>query len=144
MKPIHRLFENKDVTAWVLMSSAIAVHVFDETLTDFLPFYNQSILDLRRSLGFFTFPVLSYGLWLGGLITGIAVCFALTSVVGRGGKIIRIVTTVLGVIMVMNALAHMLGSAYFDRLLPGFWSSPFLLVTAGLVVVRGFRGPSGT
>ena len=69
---------------------------------------------------------------------------ALTLLVIRGGTFIRILTTVLGILMILNGLGHMLGSVYFGRLLPGFWSSPFLLVTAVYVVIRGFSSPSRT
>jgi hypothetical protein len=124
------------------MISAISVHVLDEAVTDFLPFYNGLALNLRESLGFSLLPTFSFEAWLGGLIAGIIICFSLTPLVHRGGGFIRTFATLLGMLMVANALAHMLGSVYFGRLLPGFWSSPFLLLTATIVVVFGFRGPS--
>lgn len=136
----HSLLKNKNAAAWVLMISAVAIHVFDETVTDFLPFYNELALNLRGGVGFFPLPTFSFGAWLGGLIAAIIICFSLTPIVNRGGKFIRVFTIVLGVIMVGNALGHMLGSIYYGRLLPGFWSSPFLLVTAVFVVIRGFSG----
>jgi hypothetical protein len=140
MKTKRNLLENKNVVAWILMISAISVHVFDEIVTGFLPFYNQLILNLRGRLGFFLMPTLTFGAWVAGLITAIIICFSLTPVVNRGGKFIRVFTTVLGLLMIVNALGHILGSVYFARFLPGFWSSPLLLLTAALVVVRGFRG----
>jgi hypothetical protein len=134
----------KSATTWVLMISAVTVHVFDETVTDFLPLYNELALNLRERVGFPLMPTFTFGAWLGGLIAAIVICFSLTPMVNRGGRFIRTLTTVLGIIMVGNALGHMLGSVYFGRLLPGFWSSPFLLVTAVLVVVRRFSRPSRT
>lgn len=61
-------------------------------------------------------------------------------VVDRGGKIIRAVTVVLGILMLFNALGHLLGSMYFGRILPGMWSSPLLFLAALYVVIQGFRG----
>ena len=122
------------------MISAAAVHVLDEAVTGFLPFYNDIAFNLRGRLGFFLPPTFTFGTWLGGLIAVIIVCFALTPLVRRGGRFIRVVTTVLGVLMVANALLHMLGSLYSGRLLPGLWSSPILLATAVYVVIRGFSG----
>jgi len=139
---IRNLLKNKNAAAWVLMISAVAIHVFDETITGFLPFYNELALNLSGGVGFFPLPTFSFGAWLGGLIAAIVICFALTPLVSRGGRFIRIVTTVLGMLMVANALLHMLGSLYSERLLPGFWSSPFLLLVAAFVVVRGFSAPS--
>ncbi len=138
----HRGLLNKSGVAWVLMISAISIHVFDEAVTDFLPFYNGLALSLRGRLGLSLLPMFSYEAWLGGLIAGIMICFSLTPLVDRGSRLIRLFATLLGILMVVNALSHMLGSAYFGRLLPGFWSSPFLLLTALLVVILGFGGTS--
>ena len=126
------------------MISAVAVHVFDEASTGFLPFYNNVAQSLRASLGLSFPPRFTFQTWLVGLIIAIIIGFALTLLVIRGGTFIRILTTVLGILMILNGLGHMLGSAYFGRLLPGFWSSPFLLVTAVYVVIREFSSPSRT
>jgi hypothetical protein len=132
------LFKNRNALAWVLMISAVALHVLDEVSTGFLPFYNNLAEGLRAVLGFSFPPIFSFETWLGGLIAAIIISFALTHLVVRGGRFIRILTTVVGMLMVVNALGHMLGSVYLGRLMPGFWSSPFLLVTAAYVVLRGF------
>lgn len=142
MKTIHSLLENKGGVAWILMISTIGIHVFDEAVTDFLPFYNGLALNLRESLGFSLLPTFSFEAWLGGLIAGIIICFSLTPLVDRGGRFIRTFVVLLSMLMVANALAHMAGSAYMGRLLPGFWSSPFLLLAAVLVVASGFSSPS--
>jgi len=134
------LCKNKNATAWILLVSMLGLHVLDEALADFLDFYNPLVLDLRDSLGFFPMPTFSFGLWLTGLITAVIIGFALMPLVNRGSRFIRILTTVIGVIMIVNGLGHMIGSLYFGSLIPGFWSSPFLLAAAVFVVVRGIRG----
>ena len=123
------------------MLSAVAVHVLDEATTGFLPLYRNVAQNLRAMLGLSFPPVFTFQTWLVGLIIAIIIGFALTPLVIRGGRFIRILTTVVGMLMVVNALGHMLGSAYLGRLMPGFWSSPFLLVTAVYVVLRGFSHP---
>ncbi len=50
-----------------------------------------------------------------------------------------IITVVVGVLMIGNGMGHILGSAYMGQLLPGFWSSPFLILAAILVVANGLR-----
>ena len=137
------LLAHKNVTAWVLLMLSLAIHVMDEALTDFLPFYNQVVHGMEERLGFFPAPAFTFGLWLGGLIAAIIIGLSLTPLVKRGGRIIRILTTTLGGIMILNALGHMLGSVYLGRLLPGFWSSPLLIVTAIFVVERGINGRWG-
>jgi hypothetical protein len=134
--------KNRNTAAWILLIAALTFHVFDEVVTDFLPFYNQFVLQARENLGILPMPTFSFGLWLAGLIVALAAGAALTVVVHRGGRVIRWVTTAVGVIMILNACAHMLGSIYAGRLLPGFWSSPFLLLAALYVTVVGLRSPT--
>jgi hypothetical protein len=140
MNEISHPFRYKNVTAWILLVSAIGLHVIDETVTNFLDFYNPLVIRLKENLGFFPMPKFSFGVWLTGLISGIAIGYALTPVVNRGGRLIRVITTIIGVFMMANGLGHMLGSIYYGRLLPGFWSSPLLLAAAMYMAVRGFRG----
>jgi len=47
---------------------------------------------------------------------------------------------VIAVLMTANALGHLGGSVYFGRRLPGFWSSPWLLVTSFWMLVQVIRG----
>lgn len=112
----------------------------DESLTGFLPFYNQQVLSLRARLGFFPAPTFSFRAWLGGLIVAIILGFLMTFLVQRGGRGIRWVTTVLAVLMVGNALGHLVVSVYQGRALPGVWSSPLLLVAATWMAKEGFTG----
>lgn len=138
MNTIRSLIDNKNARAWILMVCAGAIHVADEAINGFLSFYNPLVRDIRESLGFFPAPTFSFGPWLAGLIAAIIVSFLLTPVVARGRRVIRVVVTGLGILMIFNGLGHILGSVYFERLLPGFWGSIPLLLTAGYLTVRGF------
>ncbi|MCP4583652.1 MAG: HXXEE domain-containing protein [candidate division Zixibacteria bacterium] len=130
---------NKNATAWIMMVSALAVHVFDEAVTGFLSFYNPLVLDLKQNLGFFPMPTFTFPIWLGGLIAVIMLCFLLTPLVKIGGRFIRVFAIALSTIMIANGLGHMLGSVYFGKLLPGFWSSPLLLASAIYMAIRGLK-----
>jgi hypothetical protein len=140
MMSFQKIIENRNAVAWLTMVSAIGLHVFDEAMTGFLPTYNQIVIDLRKQLGVFPAPTFSFGVWLGGLIGGISIGYGMTLFVARGGKVIRIITTVLGILMIVNAFSHFFGSIYFAKFFPGIWSSPFLLVAALFVTIQGFRG----
>ncbi len=109
-------------------------------MTGFLPFYNSSVAALRERLGFFPAPTFSFEVWLGGLIAGILLCVGMTGLVGRGGSTMRRAAIALGVLMILNALGHLLGSLYFWRILPGAYSSPLLLFAASFMILRGVRG----
>lgn len=130
MLDLRRFFEHRKRAAWLLLMVALALHVTDEAVTGFLPFYNDMVLTLRERWGFFPMPTFTYSAWLGGLITGLVIGFLLTGRVGRGGPVARALVGIFSVLMIANALGHLLGSVYFARLLPGFWSSPVLLPAA--------------
>jgi hypothetical protein len=131
---------NRNATAWLLMVSAVAIHVIDEAMTGFLSFYNPQVLALRERLGFFPMPTFTFWPWISGLTVAVLLGFALTPIVRRGGTVIRIVCGVLSVLMIGNACGHMLGSIYFGRLLPGFWSSPLLFVASIWMLTRVVGG----
>lgn len=131
---------NRNVLAWFLLVSAVALHVVDETLSDFLPFWNQLVTRLRAELAFVPLPTFSFAAWLGGLIFAILVGYALIPAVNRGGKFVRVLTTALGILMILNASGHLLGSIYFGKILAGMWSSPFLLLASIFVIIQGFTG----
>ncbi|PKK83378.1 MAG: hypothetical protein CVT49_08690 [candidate division Zixibacteria bacterium HGW-Zixibacteria-1] len=139
MHAISDLIKNKNVLAWTLMVSAVALHVADETIHDFLPFYNNLVLNLKDKLGFFPMPTFSFPAWLGGLITAVIAGYLVIPIVLRGGRVIRKLTIILGIIMTANALGHIVGSFYAERLIPGFWSSWILLPAAIFVIIRGVK-----
>jgi hypothetical protein len=140
MKVFQKIFENRNALAWLTLVSAIGLHVFDEAMTGFLPAYNQIVINLRKQLGFFPAPTFSFGVWLGGLIGAIILGYITTLFIVRGGKIIRIITTILGILMIVNASSHFIGSIYFGKVFPGTWSSLFLLAAALFVTIQGFTG----
>jgi len=94
---ISKVPPDRNVGAWLLMVTALTVHVFDETVTHFLPLYN-------------------------GLVETL---FGATVLVARDGRVIRRVAIVFGILMIFNALGHLTGSVYWGYVLPGAYSSPF-------------------
>jgi hypothetical protein len=134
------MLSNRNAVAWMVLTTALALHVLDEATTGFLPFYNETVQNLRERLGLFPMPTFTFPVWIGGLVGLICICYLVTPIVAGGSRAIRVLTTAFGMLMIANALGHLLGSLYFGRLLPGFWSSPLLLPAAAWVVVRGFRG----
>ncbi len=51
--------------SWTCLAGALGIHVADEALTDFLPFYNSIITALRDTYGWVPLPTFTYGVWLG-------------------------------------------------------------------------------
>ena len=116
--------------AWLFLVAALGFHVLDEALTGFLDFYNPLILQLRERLGFWPIPVFTFGVWLAGLIAAVVVLALLTPVVRRGAPGTGVLSWVFAIVMLGNGIAHLAGSMYFQRWLPGATSAPLLLVTA--------------
>ncbi len=44
-----------------------------------------------------------------------------------------------GIVMVLNSLGHFAGTLYFMEMMPGMYSSSFLLIAAILLLVSVFR-----
>lgn len=134
---------NKDIWAWAMLVSALALHVLDEALNDFLGFYNPLVRGLKERFGFWPMPEFSFGVWIGGLAAVVLLGFLVIPLVRRRSKPVRRFTNTLGVLMILNGLGHMVGSIYLGRILPGFWSSPLLIAASVWVVVRGFSQSAG-
>jgi hypothetical protein len=126
------------VRAWLLLAFAIALHVTDEALTGFLPIYNDTVRSLRAAAPWIPLPVFTFSLWLTGLTAGVLLMVAVTPAIRKGSAWTRPAAWILAIIMIGNAVGHTAGSllghttanVYFDRPMPGFWSSPFLFAAS--------------
>lgn len=122
------------------LTLALAVHVADEALTDFLSFYNPNVLALRARYAWFPMPTFTVEVWLSGLVLVVIVLLLLSVFVFRGWRAMVYASYPYGLLMLLNGLGHSLGSVYFGRLLPGVYSSPLLLAAAvWLLVCAGRR-----
>ena len=113
--------------AWVALCLMLALHVADEALNDFLSFYNPAVSAIREKVPFLILPTFSFDLWLAGLIVAVVALLFLSIFAFRGAKWMKPLSYVLGIIMVFNALIHIIASIYMNSLMPGVYSSPFLL-----------------
>ena len=76
--------------AWLVLVAALAVHVVDEALTDFLGFYNPLVLAIRSRIPWFPMPTFSSRVWLAGLIVLVLVLALLSPAVRRGAAGARV------------------------------------------------------
>jgi hypothetical protein len=128
-------------TAWVCLALALALHVTDEALTGFLPVYNRAVELFRTNHPWIPLPTFTFPVWLGGLVLGVLLLLALTPVVSRGARWIRIMSLILAMLMVGNAVGHVGASLYWGKLAPGIYSSPVLFLAAvGLLVTASRAG----
>jgi hypothetical protein len=129
---------------WVLLCVAFCAHVADEALTGFLDVYNPTVVAMRAALSWFPMPTFEYHEWLIGLIVANAVFLALTPLAYRNARGLRPLAYFYAGVMLLNGIGHtiftVLGrtvpSVHFSRPAPGFYSSPFLLITSVYLFLR--------
>ncbi len=116
--------------AWLLLTVALAGHVLDEALTDFLSFYNPTVEAIRESLPWLPLPTYTFEAWITGLVVGVLLLTALTPLARDGRPWMRRLSYFYGTVMALNGLVHLVASLMLGRWIPGVVSSPFLLAAA--------------
>jgi len=125
--------------AWISLCVTLGIHVFDEVIHDFLSFYNPFVDSIRQSVPFLPLPTFTFGVWLAGLIIGIIVLLCLSPLVFRGNRWMFLVSYLLGMLMIVNAVIHMAGSVITGGPMPGVYSSFLLLAAAGFLIINARR-----
>ncbi len=125
--------------AWIGLTLALALHVADEALNDFLPLYNQTVEDIRLVLPWFPMPTFTFRVWLAGLIGLVVALLSLSPLVFRGYRWLRPIAYVFAIIMVANAIGHTVASLYWGIWAPGVYSSPVLLAAAVALLITTRR-----
>jgi hypothetical protein len=124
--------------AWIALCLALALHVIDEASTGFLLVYNPSVRALRQRWPWLPFPLFTFRVWLAGLVLAIVLLLCLSVFVLHGARWMRPIGYGFAFLMFANGLGHILGtilgrtvgSVRFRRPMPGFYSSPFLLLAS--------------
>ncbi len=125
--------------AWLALAAALAIHVADEALTNFLAVYNPTVLKIRARFPWIPLPTFSFRVWIVGLAAAVALMFSLSPVAFRGTRWIVLVALPLSVIMIGNGLGHIGSSLYLRRLMPGVYSSPVLIAASLFVLIYALR-----
>ena len=124
---LERVSRRELGSAWMALSLSLALHVFDEAMTDFLSVYNPTVLAIREQFPFLPLPVFTFQIWLSGLIGAVLLLLLLSPYAFRGENWVRILSYPLGILMLCNGLLHIGGSLYLRQPMPGVYSSPLLL-----------------
>jgi hypothetical protein len=124
--------------AWITLCLALALHVVDEAGTGFLSVYNPTVMALRKSRPWLPLPVFTFGVWLAGLVVATVLLLCLSVFVWHGARWMRPIGYAFAFVMFANGLGHIVGtilgrtvaSMRFPRPMPGFYSSPLLLLAS--------------
>ena len=128
--------------AWFGLCVALALHVTDEALTDFLSVYNPTVESLKQRLPWLPLPTFQFRTWLDGLVAAVVLLVGVTPLISRGVQMLRVLAYPFGVLMALNALGHLTGSLVLGRLLPGVYSSPVLLMASMYLLFQLARSRS--
>jgi hypothetical protein len=128
--------------AWIALCLALSLHIADEASTGFLSVYNPTVVALRAKRPWLPFPVFTFGVWLAGLVVVNILLLCLSVFVLRGAPWMRPLGYLFAVIMLANGLAHIVGTIFgrtvasirFPRPMPGFYSSPFVLLASAYLL----------
>lgn len=120
--------------AWIALCVALAIHVADEALTDFLSVYNPAVLRIRENYPWLHPPVFTFETWLALLIFAVLALLAVSWFVWRGRWAMRPISHVFAGFMFLNGLLHIAGSLYLGYLMPGVYSSPLLLAASVFLI----------
>jgi len=122
--------------AWIALCGALAVHVLDEALTDFLSLYNPTVLAIRERYPSLPLPTFTFEGWLSTLIFAIVMLTAASYFVWNGRWAMRPLSYIFAGFMLLNGLLHVAGSIYMGTFMPGVYSSPLLLAAAIFLIAR--------
>ncbi len=119
-------------------------HVTDEATTGFLAVYNPTAIALRQGMPWLPLPVFRFDVWLAGLIAANVILLCLSPFADRGVRWMRPIAYGFAFIMFANGMGHTLGTIFggtvssvrFPRPMPGFYSSPLLLMASGYLLFR--------
>jgi hypothetical protein len=127
--------------AWLYLTAALILHVLDEAIHNFLDVYLETVFAISAKLPDLPLPIFTVSSWITLLVVLTAFLLLLAPFAYREQGPIRLYAKVFAVIMLLNGLVHLLGSVVFNRLLPGIYSSPLLLLFALLLFRRAARAP---
>lgn len=121
--------------AWLALCCALAIHVADEALTDFLALYNPTVLSIQEKYPLIAPPTFTFKIWLSLLIFAIVALTASSYFVWKGRWAMRPISYVFAGFMFLNGLLHMAGSLYLGKFMSGVYSSPLLLAASIALIV---------
>jgi hypothetical protein len=125
--------------AWLGLSTALAMHVVDEALTDFLAVYNPAVQKIRGRFPWLPLPTFSFRVWIAGLAAAVLLLFLVSPLAFGGSRWIVLVAVPLSVMMIGNGLGHIGSSVYMRRFMPGVWSSPTLIAASLFTLIYALR-----
>jgi hypothetical protein len=130
--------------AWLVLSIAFALHVWDEAAHDFLGYYDATVLTLYGRFSWFPRMDMTFREWLTGLLVAITIALALTPFALRNARWLRPFAHLFAGIQFVNGAGHILATMWggtvpsvrFEGTGPGFYTAPLLLLSSAFLFWR--------
>jgi len=130
--------------AWLFLSMAFALHVWDEAAHDFLGYYDATVLTLYGRFSWFPRMDMTFREWLTGLLVAITIVLALTPFALRNARWLRPFAYLFAGIQFVNGAGHILATMWggtvpsvrFEGTAPGFYTAPLLLLSSAFLIWR--------
>lgn len=117
------------------LCAALAIHVVDEALTDFLGVYNPAVVAIHERYPSIAPPTFTFETWIALLIFAVMALVVASYFVWKGRWAMRPISHAFAIVMLLNGLLHIAWSVYVWKLMPGVYSSPLLLVASIALIV---------
>lgn len=130
--------------AWLFLSIAFALHVWDEAAHDFLAYYDATVLTLYGRFSWFPRMDMTFREWLTGLLVAITISLTLTPFALRNARWLRPLAYLFAGIQFVNGVGHILATIWggtvpsvrFEGTAPGFYTAPLLLLSSAFLFWR--------
>ena len=130
--------------SWLLLCLALLVHCIDEVSTDFLAYFNATVLTLYGHFSWFPRIDMNSRELITFLVVLNAVALALIPFAFRNARFLRPIAYVFACIALANGLAHIVftivghtvPSVHFNKFAPGFFTAPLLIAAAIHLLLR--------
>ena len=132
---INEIFRDRLSISWLFLIVSLILHVIDEALNNFLDFYNPLGLKIKEHISFIPLPTFTFRIWISGLSIGVVLLLLMTPFIYDRNRFFIPVAKIFSILMILNGLAHIIGSIYYDRILPGLFSSPILIIFSAYFIL---------
>jgi hypothetical protein len=128
--------------AWLFLTVAVGLHIWDEAAHQFLSYYNATVLALYAHFGGFPRLGMEFRTWLGGLLLGNLALLASTPLAFRNARWLRPAGYFIAAVAFLECLGQVLltirghtsDSVQFEGVSPGFCTAPLLLISSAYLV----------
>jgi len=125
--------------AWVALTLALAVHVVESALRDYLSFYNPLAMSLRDMLLWTWMPTFTFAAWIGGWTVILAALFGMAWFAAYGARWVVWAAFAYAEVTFLFAAAKLGFAVYLEKAIPGVYTAPLILAASTWLTLESLR-----